>query len=110
MRLTIPDGPSGRLWGGLRPGGAVEVLQQPPGCVGLAGLPVLGVAAAVIRREPPRRPGREVGEDLAGAAEEPAVLRDQDGDLVGAGHLAHAVALLRPRLDLAHDRVDAELG
>src|SRR4051794_12186352 len=89
--LTIPDGRRGGLWGALRPRGAVEVLQQPSGRLVPAGVPVLGVAAAVIGREPSRRPGREVGEDLPGAAEDPAVLRDQDRDLVGAGHLAHAV-------------------
>jgi hypothetical protein len=71
---------------------------------------VIGVPLSMSGGVFPGIAALQVGEDLAGAAEDLAVFCLQDGDQVGAGHLPQVLSLLRPRLDLAHDHIDAELG
>jgi hypothetical protein len=62
------------------------------------------------RGEPPRLALPEVSEDLAGAAEDPAVFGPQDGDLICSSQLTQPFALLGPGLHLPDDGIDAELG
>ena len=96
------DVDDGRVVGGcLRFGrfevaGAVEVPEQLSGRIRLTRVLVIGVASSMSGGEPQGLPRRQVGEDLAGAAEDLPVLCLQDGDLVSAGHLAQVLSLLRP--------------
>ena len=87
-----------------------EVFEQLAGRIGFARVAVIGEASSMRRREPPRLALPEVGEDLAGAAEDLSVLGLQDGDLICSGQLTEPFALLRPGLHLPDDGIDAELG
>jgi hypothetical protein len=66
--------------------------------------------AAVRGGEPPWFAILEVVEDRPRPAEDPPVLRLQHGDVVGSRQFAESDSLPGPRLHLADDGVDAELG
>src|SRR5262249_58665698 len=91
-------------------GGVAEDLDQLPRHVGLARVAVVCEPAAVSGRELPGIALTQVREDLARAAEDAAVLGLQHWDPVGPGELAQRDTLLGPRLHLARDEVEPELG
>ena len=78
--------------------------------VRFAGIPVSGEAPPVRRRVPRRFTLLQVREDLARAAEEPTVLSPEDGNLIRIGDGFQLGSILWPRLDVACDEVESELG
>ena len=86
------------------------MLEQLRCHVGFACVTVILEPPAVRVGEPPWGAILEVVEDLPRPAEDPPVLRLQHGDLVGPRQLAESVSLRGPRLHLADDGVDTELG
>ena len=71
---------------------------------------VVDEAAPVLRGVLPALELAQVAVDRARPAEEAAVLRLERGDPVGARNSPECGSLLGPRLDLARDEVEAELG
>ena len=67
-------------------------------------------AASVSGVELPGLTLSKVREDLACAAEDPAVLGLQHRSQIAPGGVPKPLALISPRLDLTRDEVDPELG
>src|SRR5262249_37287307 len=100
----------GRALAALELVGSTEILDQLARHVRLPWGAVVGEAPPVRGVEPPGLALVEVREDLAGAAEDAAVLGHEDGGPVAPGDVTEPLALVRPGLDLAGDEVDPELG
>src|SRR2546423_2179589 len=103
-------GRRGRPGRGLELAGAAEVLDQLPGRVRLARVAVVGEAVSVLGSMLRGLTLAQVREDRSRAAEEAAVLGLEHRNLIAACDLPQPGPLARPRLDLARDEVEPELG
>lgn len=90
--------------------GSVEERKQLCGDIGFSRVAMSGEPPALGRRVLRRLTFAQVREDLARSAELSPVLDLQDGDQIRTGDGVQVGAILGPRLDLACDEVEPELG